>query len=41
VIDSGIEDAALEQAVSETVLEEAVIPVRPLQVIGWMFGLPF
>ncbi|ERP89027.1 hypothetical protein Q666_15230 [Marinobacter sp. ES-1] len=41
VIDSGIEDAALEQAVSETVLDEAVNPLSPLSVIGWMFGLPF
>ncbi|PVY76891.1 hypothetical protein C8D92_104122 [Tamilnaduibacter salinus] len=41
VVDSGIEDAALEQAISETLLDEAFNPVSPVSVIGWMFGLPF
>ncbi|WP_417522114.1 hypothetical protein [Marinobacter sp.] len=41
VTNSGIEDAALEQAVTDTVLDEAVNPVSPFSVIGWMFGLPF
>jgi len=41
VTDSGIEDAALEQAVTDTLLDEAVNPVSPISVIGWLFGLPF
>jgi len=41
VTNSGIEDAALEQAVTDTVLDEAVNPVSPFSVLGWMFGLPF
>lgn len=41
VIDSGIEDAALEQAVTDGILGEAVNPVSPFSVIGWVFGLPF
>lgn len=41
VTDSGIEDAALEQAVSETLFEETVNPVSPISIIGWFFGLPF
>lgn len=35
VVDSGIENAALDQAVGE-----ALYPVSPLSVIGWAFGLP-
>jgi DNA-binding NarL/FixJ family response regulator len=41
VTDSGIADAALEQAVTDTLLDEAVNPVSPISVIGWLFGLPF
>ena len=41
VIDSGISDAALEQAVSETLLDEVVNPVSPISILGWFFGLPF
>lgn len=36
VVDSSIENAALDQAVGE-----ALYPVSPLSVIGWFFGLPF
>ncbi|MDP5290865.1 hypothetical protein Q9290_00940 [Oceanimonas sp. CHS3-5] len=41
VTDSGIEDAALEQAVSDTLLDEMVNPMSPMSVVGWLFGLPF
>jgi DNA-binding NarL/FixJ family response regulator len=41
VIDSGISDAVLEDAVTETLLDEVVNPVSPLSVLGWFFGLPF
>ena len=36
VVDSGIENAVLDQAVGET-----LYPVSPLSMIGWAFGLPF
>lgn len=39
VIDSGIENAALESAVSETLIDEVVNPISPLSVIGWFFGI--
>lgn len=41
VIDSGIENSVLEDAVAETILSEAVNPVSPISVVGWLFGLPF
>jgi hypothetical protein len=41
VIDSGIENAALEQAIGETLLDDVVNPVSPLSMIGWLIGLPF
>jgi len=41
VIDSGIENSVLEEAVAETILSEVVNPVSPISVIGWLFGLPF
>jgi L-2-hydroxyglutarate oxidase LhgO len=41
VMDSGIENTALDQAVQDTLMEEALNPVSPLSVIGWAFGLPF
>lgn len=41
VTDSGIEDAALEQAVTDTLFDEVVNPISPISVIGWLFGLPF
>jgi len=41
VIDSGIEDAALEEAVISTLVENTVNPVSPISVLGWLFGLPF
>ena len=40
VIDSGISEAVLEDAVAETLLGEVVNPVSPLSVLGWFFGLP-
>jgi DNA-binding NarL/FixJ family response regulator len=41
VIDSGIEDAVLEEAVSAHLVDEFVNPVSPLSVLGWLVGLPF
>lgn len=41
VIDSGIENAVLESAVTETLFDEVVNPVSPLSVFGWIIGLPF
>ncbi|MAR01285.1 MAG: hypothetical protein CMI00_12210 [Oceanospirillaceae bacterium] len=41
VTDSGIEDAALEQAVTDTLFDEVVNPISPISVIGWLVGLPF
>ncbi|GAB3285921.1 hypothetical protein [Parahaliea aestuarii] len=41
VIDSGIEEAALEEAVGNTLFEESLNPVNPISVIGWLLGLPF
>lgn len=41
VIDSGIENSLLEEAVAETILDEVVNPFSPISVIGWLFGLPF
>jgi len=41
VIDSGIENSVLEEAVVETILSEAVNPVSPISIVGWLFGLPF
>ena len=38
VIDSGIENAVLDQAVSDTLFSEAV---SPFSALGWLFGLPF
>ena len=33
VIDSGISDALLEEVVADT-----LVPIRPISVIGWLFG---
>ena len=41
VIDSGIENAVLEEAVSDHLVDEFVNPVSPLSVLGWLVGLPF
>ena len=41
VIDSGIEEAALENAVSGVIEDELVNPVSPMSVLGWLIGLPF
>jgi hypothetical protein len=41
VIDSGISNLDLNDAVVETLFEDAVNPISPLSVIGWLFGLPF
>lgn len=40
VMDSGIENAALEQAVGDTLMDEAVNPLSPFSVLGWLVGLP-
>ncbi|WP_339782718.1 hypothetical protein [uncultured Marinobacter sp.] len=40
VMDSGIENAALEQAVGETLMDEVVNPLSPFSVLGWLVGLP-
>jgi hypothetical protein len=41
VMDSGIEDAVLEQAVSDTLLDEVINPFSPFSGVGLLFGLPF
>ena len=41
VIDSGIEEALLESAITETLVDDVVNPFSPLSVISWVFGLPF
>lgn len=41
VIDSGIENAALENSVFETLFEDTANPVSPISVFGWFLGLPF
>lgn len=41
VIDSGIENFSLSNAVHEKLFEETVIPMSPLSIIGWIFGLHF
>lgn len=41
VVDSEIENAALESAVTEALFEDVVNPVSPLSVLGWLVGLPF
>ena len=41
IIDSGIENAVLEDAVTSTLIDDAVNPVNPLSILGWLFGLPF
>lgn len=41
VIDSGISDALLEEGVAETLFDDALNPVSPLSVLGWLIGLPF
>jgi hypothetical protein len=41
VMDSGIEDAVLEQAVSDTLLDGAINPFSPFSGVGLLFGLPF
>jgi len=40
VMDSGIENAALEQAVGDTLMDEVINPLSPFSVIGWFIGLP-
>ena len=34
VIDSGISDAVLEEAIGEVIM-----PIRPISIIGWLFGI--
>lgn len=41
VIDSGIENIALENAVTEALVEDIVNPLSPVSVLGWLIGLPF
>lgn len=41
VIDSEIENAALESAVIETLVEDVVNPFSPISVIGLLVGFPF
>jgi hypothetical protein len=41
VIDAGIENVALEDAVSETLFDEAINPLSKTSILGWIFGLPF
>lgn len=41
IINSEIENAALEDAVGEAIFDEFVNPVSPFSVISWIFGLPF
>lgn len=40
VIDSEIENAALESAVIETLVEDVVNPFSPISVIGLLIGIP-
>ena len=41
VIDSGLENAVLEDAVASTLIDEVVNPLNPFSVLGWLIGLPF
>lgn len=41
VIDSGISNSDLGDAVVETLFEDSVNPISPLSAIGWLLGLPF
>lgn len=41
VVDSGIENAALNHAVESALMDDALNPVSPFSVVGWVFGLPF
>lgn len=41
VINSGIENAALEEAVSSTIFEETVSPFGALTILRWFIGIPF
>ena len=41
VIDSGISNADLNDAVVDNLFEDVVSPVSPLSGIGWLLGLPF
>ena len=41
VIDTGIENAALENAVSETLFEESISPVSTFSLVGLLIGIPF
>jgi hypothetical protein len=41
VIDTGIENAALESAVTDTLFEEAISPVGAFSLVRLLIGLPF
>jgi len=40
VIDSGIEEALLELAITDALVDEVVNPFSPLSLVSWLFGLP-
>ena len=41
VINSGIEEAVLEETVASAIADEVVNPVSPLSILGFFIGLPF
>lgn len=41
VIDTGIENAALERSVQETLFEESVSPIGSLAIFRYLIGIPF
>ncbi|TNC74338.1 hypothetical protein [Rubellimicrobium roseum] len=41
VTDSGIENAVLEDAVQNTIFEEAISPFGAFTLIRWLMGIPF
>jgi len=40
IIDSGIEEALLELAITDTLVDEVVNPFSPLSLVSWLFSLP-
>ena len=41
VIDTGIENAALENTVSETLFEESISPIGAFSLVRFLIGIPF
>lgn len=41
VIDAGIENAVLEETVSQVLIEEAVNPLSGFSLLRFLIGLPF